>query len=370
MKRLTFRAASALLLSLTVLMFAACGGVGGYGSGGGGSAPAGTITTINITPATATIAVNGTQQYAAVGKDSNGNTVNGASFTWMSSNPGVATVNSSGMATAVAAGTTMITASITYSGGIYGMGVTYTSNAATLTVSANGMAVGQVAVSSAPTQNSMGTMTGMPMSGMNMMPITHTVQGATVSLKDSGGQTAVAMSDGNGRFQIATSGLRAGFLLKAEDNQGHTLFSFADSAGNINVTPLTDLMVRMWYGAHGTTADAAFANPAAHPVPQAAQLAVLNQAVVGLLATALSSQGLAPAKFDLIATPINTDGTGFGRVLDNVSVLPANGQLLLRDALGGHQTVMAFDVAHHSVTFSTLALNGGTLLSNTSLTLP
>lgn len=308
------------LFAALLLTIAGCGGGGGLygGGGGGGSPPSGTITMITISPATATIAVNGTQQYNAVGKDSNGNTVNGATFTWASSNPAVATVNNSGLATGVAAGTTTITASITYNGGIYGMGVTYTSNAATLTVSASGMAMGTMAMGRA-------------------------VQGAIVNLKDSKGQSVVAMTDGNGRYQLSTSGLHAPFLLKAQDNQGHVLFSFADQSGVINITPVTDLMVRMWYGVRGTTPDAAFANPAAHPAPQMSGLAVLNKTLTGVLGDSLSRAGLDPAKFDLIATPFAANGTGFDLVLDNTAISLSNRQFLVHDGMSDNQAVIGLD---------------------------
>lgn len=324
MNRLIGSASSAVLFAGLLLTIAGCGGAGGYGGGGGGSPPSGTITMITISPATATIAVNGTQQYTAVGKDSNGNTVNGATYNWASSNPAVATVNSSGLATGVAAGTTMITASITYSGGIYGMGVTYTSNAATLTVSANGMAMGTVAIGRA-------------------------LQGAMVSLNDSHGQMVVAMTDGNGRYQLSTSGLSAPFLLKAQDNQGHVLFSFADQSGVINITPVTDLMVRMWYGVRGATPDAAFADPAAHPAPQMSELAVLNKTLTGVLGDSLSRAGLDPAKFDLIATPFVANNTGFDQVLDNTAIGMSNGQLLVRDGMSDNQAVIGFDQARSAV---------------------
>jgi hypothetical protein len=359
------RAGRVALVLASLLALAGCGGAGGYGGGGGGgSAPTGTITMITVSPSTSTVAVNGTQQYTAVGKDSGGNTVNGATFTWTSSNPSVATVDNSGLATGKAAGTAMITASISYSGGIYGPGVTYTSTPVTLTVSASGMAVGNVAVGSSSQISGMN-------GGMMMMGgvIGRAVQGATVSLEDSTGQTVVAMTDGNAHYQLATSGLNGGFLLKAVDNQGHVLFSFADGAGNINVTPLTDLMVRMWYGAHGASADAAFADPAAHPVPQAAELSQLNKAITGLLSNALSRQGLDPAKFDLIATPFSVNGPGFGAVLDGITVSPTNGGMLLRDMLGGRETLITFDAAHDAVTLRTTAMSGQAAVIQASLVL-
>ncbi len=88
-----------LLLLLTALFLAACGG---------GGAP--TISTIEVTPATATKQVGETQQFTAVAKDASGNVISGVTFTWNSNNPSVATVNNNGLATAVAAGTATITA--------------------------------------------------------------------------------------------------------------------------------------------------------------------------------------------------------------------------------------------------------------------
>lgn len=336
------RTGGMVLFTGLLLTIAGCGGAGGYGGGGGGSPPSGTIVQINLTPTTATIAVNGTQQYTAVGKDSNGNTVSGATFTWASSNPAVATVNNSGLATGVAAGTTMITASITYNGGIYGMGVTYTSNAATLTVTASAMATGTMATGRA-------------------------VEGAMVNLKDSQGQSVVAMTDGNGRYQLSTSGLRAPFLLKAQDNQGHVLFSFADQSGVINITPVTDLMVRMWYGVRGATPDAAFANPAAHPAPQMSELTVLNKTLTGVLGDSLSRAGLDPAKFDMVATPFTANSTGFDLVLDNTAIGVSNGQFLLRDRMSDNQAVIGFDQARSAVvlTFTRHASSDATVTDST-----
>lgn len=105
-------------------LLAACGGGGAGGGGGGGSG----VATIVVSPASASIAVGATQAFTAVAKDANGNTLSGVSFTWQSSNTAVASINSSGLATGIAAGTTQITAK---AGNV-------TSNAATLTVTSGG----------------------------------------------------------------------------------------------------------------------------------------------------------------------------------------------------------------------------------------
>jgi Big-like domain-containing protein len=82
------------------------------------------IASITISPRSATIAVNGTQPFAAAAIDANGNAIAGVTFTWACSFSGVATIDSNGLATGVSPGMVTIFAS---AGGV-------TSPLATLTV--------------------------------------------------------------------------------------------------------------------------------------------------------------------------------------------------------------------------------------------
>ena len=81
------------------------------------------LTSITVTPASAIIQLPGGLQFAATGHYADGSTLS-LTVAWASSNPSTATINTSGLATAVAYGNTNITASF---GGI-------TSSPATLTV--------------------------------------------------------------------------------------------------------------------------------------------------------------------------------------------------------------------------------------------
>ena len=70
------------------------------------------VAAITVAPSPASVAVNGTQQFSAVAKDSNGALIAGTSFTWASSAPAVATIDSvAGLATGVGLGAAQITAS-------------------------------------------------------------------------------------------------------------------------------------------------------------------------------------------------------------------------------------------------------------------
>ncbi len=81
---------------------------------GGSSAPpppARTLQSIAVTPANPSVASGLTEQLTATGTYSDGTTANlTSSVTWASATGGVATVNSSGLATAVSAGTSLISA--------------------------------------------------------------------------------------------------------------------------------------------------------------------------------------------------------------------------------------------------------------------
>jgi hypothetical protein len=94
--------------------------VTGVGCGGGssaaqtevGPAPA-TLVSIAVTPSTVSVVVGSSQQFTATGKYSDSTTKDlTSSASWSSSAPGVATVSSSGLATAVASGQTGINASM------------------------------------------------------------------------------------------------------------------------------------------------------------------------------------------------------------------------------------------------------------------
>ncbi len=72
------------------------------------------LASVGVAPATASVTVGGTQQLTATPLDQLGNAFVGATVTWSSSNPAVATVNATtGLVTTITTGTTTITATAT-----------------------------------------------------------------------------------------------------------------------------------------------------------------------------------------------------------------------------------------------------------------
>jgi len=62
------------------------------------------VSTVTLSPASASIPVGGTQQLTAVTRDAAGNVLTGRTITWSSANGAVATVNGNGLVTGVSAG--------------------------------------------------------------------------------------------------------------------------------------------------------------------------------------------------------------------------------------------------------------------------
>ena len=205
-------------------------------------------------------------------------------------------------------------------------------------------------------------MVTISVSGMDMVMGTAAVGRALVSavitLKDSQGQTQTALSDSEGRFYLSSAGMHAPFLLKAEDGQGHTLFSMQADAGVTNITPVTDLMTRAWFAAQGSSAETAFADPAKHPAPDTAGLAQLNGRFTQTLQGDLMGQGFDPRQFSFISTPFNADGTGADHILDNVGVSMGKGTMTLDDRMGGQHIEVHLDTQMPSLKVSALMREG------------
>ncbi len=89
-----------LLVPLLLVVFTSCEETGGV-----------KVTTITVAPLTASIEVNGTQQFTATVNDQDGAGMTGVSVTWASSDETVATIDASGLATGTGAGEATITAS-------------------------------------------------------------------------------------------------------------------------------------------------------------------------------------------------------------------------------------------------------------------
>jgi len=185
------------------------------------------LDSVQVTPTTQSLTVGQTAQFTAVGTYGNANhptTQNITSgVTWTSSVPSVATVSASGVATAVSAGTTRITASATaFSGNV--------SSSATLTVtgsgSGGGSAGGTIAsLSIIPASQAVAS----PNQTSQFIAIGTTASGATVNLSNQ-----VAWSSSSP--QIATIGATTGLATGVGKGSTTITAIYTNSAGGTVVT--------------------------------------------------------------------------------------------------------------------------------------
>jgi plastocyanin len=108
------RSKSGRLVPMTVLVLAACGG----GDGGTTPPPPGVeLGSIVASAATMALSAGQSQTISMTARDVNNNPIATASgYTFTSANPSIAIVNSSGLVTALSAGTVQITVSLTLNG--------------------------------------------------------------------------------------------------------------------------------------------------------------------------------------------------------------------------------------------------------------
>ena len=159
------------------------------------------VASVTVSPSSATIVVGGTVLLVATLQDANGSALTGRSISWTSSNPGVATVSSSGLVSAASTGSATITAT----------------------------SEGQSA--SAPV-----SVTSVPVASVSVSPTTASVQaGQTVQLsatpKDANGNAltgrAVTWATGNGAVATVSSaglvsGVAAGTATITATSEGHS----------------------------------------------------------------------------------------------------------------------------------------------------
>ena len=168
-----------------------------------------TLTSITVTPANPSIISGTSQQFAATGTYSDGSTQNITSqATWTSSNMGVVTINSSGLATALSAGTTIISAALA---GVTGSTV-LTVQSAPLAVTTTSLSNGVLSIAySATLRGSGGTLpyTWSIISGSLPPGLTLTANGAITGTPTTTGTFSftVQVRDASNPIQTATKPL-------------------------------------------------------------------------------------------------------------------------------------------------------------------
>lgn len=210
----------AVLPSLVVL--AALLSCGGSSTGPGG----GNVASIALTPSTATVSIGATTPFQATPKDASGKTMTGVTVFWNSEHTDIATVNSSGVVTGVALGSTRIAAS---AGGA----------SATATVTVTDQPVASVTVT--PASSSIHVGQTVTLTGTAYNAAGDVLSGRTIAWSSS--DESIATVDANG---VVTGTGAGGAVITgtAEGKQGTaTVTVSAVPVARVQVQPATDTLV-------------------------------------------------------------------------------------------------------------------------------
>ena len=157
------------------------------------------VASVGVSPATASLTVGQTSQLTATPKDASGNPLTGRVITWATSNAAVATVNASGLVTAVLAGSATITATSEGQSGTAAVTVTVVPVASvTVSPATASLTVGQTAQLTATPKDA----SGNPLTGRVITWATSNAAVATVSTSGlvtavlAGSATITATSEG------------------------------------------------------------------------------------------------------------------------------------------------------------------------------
>ena len=186
--------------------------------------------------------------------------------------------------------------------------------------------------STTPTANN--TVSGTVASGEPIVGIVN-VQGAN-------GLTASSPIESDGSYNIDVTALTPPFILFAEgsvNGRSLTMYSAAVATGTVNITPITDFILR---NALSGTAEAAFTGWASSQVSAAALIAAETN-VQQQLQPVLDALGIA-SDVDLISTPFNADLTGMDLVLEALTITYSGSVATVTNNLSGSSFTDDFTV--------------------------
>ena len=293
------------------------------------TAPPATLTSISVTPTTASIAAGATQAFTAAGTFSDGSTRDlSSTATWTSSNSAVATISKAGVATAVAAGTANIVAAQS--------GVS--SNMAVLTVAAaprlSSISVTPTSASIAAGATQAFTATGTFSDGstrnLSSTATWTSSSSAVATMSTSGVATAVAA--GTATIVAAQSGVSS--------NMAVLTVAAAPRLSSISVTPTSASIAA---GAtQAFTATGTFSDGSTRNLSSTATWTSSNAAVT-TISTAGVATGMAAGTANIVAAQ--------GGLTSNMAVVTvATPDFSLSDANGGSTSMLV--TAGQTATFS------------------
>ncbi len=161
-----------------------------------------------------------------------------------------------------------------------------------------------------------------------------------VNVKGANGLTASSLIELDGSFSVNTAGLTSPYILFAKGTVGDEsmeMYSATVSTGVVNITPITDFILRCALGAAPQSADPAKIDPDA--------LKATEQIVQNQLQALLNAAGIS-GDYDLMHTEFNIGDGGMDAVLDVLDISITGDQATVTNNLtGSNYQVNVTDIA-------------------------
>jgi hypothetical protein len=170
-----------------------------------------------------------------------------------------------------------------------------------------------------------------------------------VTVKDANGIELTIATSSDGSFTLDVASLTPPYLLKVMPADGtDTLYSFASENGQtVNLTPATNLVMFLANGK--ADLDTLYGSWDGTGVSET-EVQAAEETVRANLFDQMQGDGVGAASFDLLTSPFTADGTGFDKVLDDITIAV--------DASAGTFTFLA-DIAFDEN--ATLPATGGSI---------
>jgi hypothetical protein len=195
---------------------------------------------------------------------------------------------------------------------------------------------------------------------------------ATITVKDINGLQATGTTGADGKYSINVSALTAPYLLKVTAAGNPDRYSVGSQAGIVNLTPLTDMVVRNYYRARGLDVATVFTTLSpADPIPTTDEVALLVDQTKTLIARSLAGNNVDPDGYNFITTAFDANNTGVDAVLA-ASTLSDNGTtmtLTVNDGVTTQTSQVTADGGTNLVTAVTTVTGGGNTSASSSSTL-
>jgi hypothetical protein len=196
---------------------------------------------------------------------------------------------------------------------------------------------------------------------------------------DKDGNPINGDTDGNGNFILPTNGRTPPYLLRVITSTTPTTMLYSVSADEnaattINITPLTDLIIRSWYSAQtpSVNIDYAFNNLPTHPAPKPESVSVIHNLIKNVVQLWLDKNGVTNTDFNLISTPftagtISVPGTGFDKVLDQAWVNAATGQIVISNGTTTQNSTLNAFLSSLTASTTTVSVVTGSTVDSGSI---